>query len=184
MPPVTERPDGKAILADSGLGALTASGVLATTADHIGIAVYDVAEAVSRYGRMFGIRHWRRVRFSAVAQYRGSVHRITGTAATGSLGTVSIEVVAPGTGRWTATDVLAERGECAYHVGFRVSDLTRALADCRAAGLTPTLIGTAENGDPAFSYLESPERTAVLIELVAETLSPSFLTEVTTTTVG
>ena len=50
--------------------------------------------------------------------------------------------------------------------------------------MTPTLIGTDENGDPAFGYVESPELTAVLIELVAKRLPRSFLTEVTTSTVG
>jgi 4-hydroxyphenylpyruvate dioxygenase-like putative hemolysin len=181
---VTRRPNENAMLSAFGLDALTASGALVSAADHIGVAVYDVDEAVGRYGQMFGIRQWRRIRFSAVAQYRGSVHRITGTAATGSLGTMSLEVVAPDEGRWTASDVLAERGECAYHVGFRVSDLARALDESRAADMTPTLIGAAETGTPAFSYIESPLPAAVLIELVAEKLPWSFLTEVATRTVG
>jgi catechol 2,3-dioxygenase-like lactoylglutathione lyase family enzyme len=176
---VTRPPDESAVLSVFGLDALKASGA----ANHVGVAVRDVDEAIGRYGRLFGIRQWRRIRFSCVAQYRGSLHRITGTAATGSLGAMTLEVVAPGEGRWTASDVLAERGECAYHVGFRVSDLARALDESRAAGLTPTLVGTDESGTPAFGYIESPEPAAVLIELVAERLPPSFLTEATTRTV-
>lgn len=167
-----------------GLGALTASGALPATPDHIGVAVHDVDEAIGRYGRMFGIATWRRIRFSSVARYRGSVHRITGTAATGFLGTMGLEVVAPDQGRWTAADVLAERGECAYHVGFRVADLARALDDSCASGLTPALVGTDDDGVPAFGYIEAPQLTALAIELVAERLPPSFLTEVTTTTAG
>ena len=181
---MTQQSQENAALNTLGLGALTAGGSLPLAADHIGVAVYDVDEAAARYGQMFGITTWRRIRFSAVAQYRGSVHRITGIAATGSLGTIGLEVVAPDEGRWTASDVLTERGESAYHAGFRVSDLPRALDECRAAGMTPTLIGTADNGIPAFSYIESSQATAVLIELVAEKLPPSFLTEVTTRAVG
>jgi hypothetical protein len=49
--------------------------------------------------------------------------------------------------------------------------------------MTPTLVGADESGTPAFSYIESPQPTAVLIELVAERLPPSFLTEATTRTV-
>jgi catechol 2,3-dioxygenase-like lactoylglutathione lyase family enzyme len=180
---VTQPSNESAMLSVFGLGALAASGVLASAADHIGVAVYNVDEAIGRYGQMFGIRQWRRIRFSCVAQYRGSVHRITGTAATGSIAAMTLEVVAPGEGRWTASDVLAERGECAYHVGFRVSDLARALDESRAAGMTPTLVGADESGTPAFGYIESSQPTAVLIELVAERLPASFLTEATTRTV-
>jgi hypothetical protein len=180
---VTPPPDESALLSVFGLGSLTASGVLVSAADHLGVADRDVDEALGRYGQMFGIRQWRRIRFSCVAHYRGSVHRITGTAATGSLGTMALEVVAPGEGRWTASDILAERGECAYHIGFRVSDLARALEESRAAGMTPTLVGADESGTPAFGYIESPQPTAVLIELVADRLPSSFLTEATTRTV-
>ena len=180
---VTRPPDESAVLSVFGLDALEASGIAVSAADHVGVAVRDVDEAIGRYGRLFGIRQWRRIRFSCLAQYAGSVHRVTGTAATGALGAMTLEVVAPGEGRWTASDILAERGECAYHVGFRVGDLARALAESRAAGLTPTLVGADESGTPAFCYIESPQPTAVLIELVAERLPSSFLTEATTRTV-
>jgi catechol 2,3-dioxygenase-like lactoylglutathione lyase family enzyme len=113
---VTQPPDESAVHSFFGLDALKASGIAVSAADHVGVAVRDVDEAIGRYGRLFGVRQWR------------------------------------------------------------------ALAESRAAGLTPTLVGADESGTPAFSYLESPQPTAVLIELVAESLPPSFLTEATTRT--
>jgi hypothetical protein len=64
---VTQPPNEGAMLSVLGLGALTAGGVLVSAADHIGVTAYDVDEAIGRYGQMFGIRQWRRIRFSCVA---------------------------------------------------------------------------------------------------------------------
>jgi hypothetical protein len=46
---------------------------------------------------------------------------IGGTVVTGLLGPVNLELVQPTEGHWTAAEVLADRGECLYHLGFRTS---------------------------------------------------------------
>jgi catechol 2,3-dioxygenase-like lactoylglutathione lyase family enzyme len=159
------------------LGNGPTQGPLNLPVDHIGVAVFDVEEAITRYGRLFGITEWRRIRFTAVGNFEETGQRITGTAATGSLGNLRLEVVSPGEGRWTVDEVLESRGESVFHLGYRVEDVAAALRELQGVGMRASLTGMDGAGTPLFAYAELPDPTALMIELVGTELPSSFFLE-------
>jgi catechol 2,3-dioxygenase-like lactoylglutathione lyase family enzyme len=145
--------------------------------DHIGVAVFDVEEAMARYGRLFGITEWRRIRFTAFADIEGAGQPITGTAATGSLGNLRLEVVSPGEGRWTVNEVLESRGESVFHLGYRVENVAATLRELQTGSVRPALTCVDGSGTQLFAYVELTDPAALMIELVAADLPASFFLE-------
>jgi methylmalonyl-CoA/ethylmalonyl-CoA epimerase len=111
-------------------GPLPASGPSLTAIDHVGIACRDLDRAVAFYESVFGLvlAHRERNEEQGVSEAILRVPAATAEAAYVQL----LEPLGPDTpvGRF-----LAGRGEGLHHVGYRVTDVTAALAAVGASGV-------------------------------------------------
>jgi methylmalonyl-CoA/ethylmalonyl-CoA epimerase len=130
-----------------------------TDIDHIGIAVDDLEAAIREYERSFGVApvHRERVEDQGVDEALFAV---------GSSYIQLLGATAPDTpvGRF-----LARRGEGVHHVGYRVEDLTAALAALRAAGV-PLIDEVPRPGSRGtlVAFAHPKGLRGVLVELVQE----------------
>jgi methylmalonyl-CoA/ethylmalonyl-CoA epimerase len=168
LPPQGPIPDPVALL--GALGELSL--------DHVGVAVLDVDEAMSRFGKQLGIHGWVRSTFAQTSVYRGEQTRIGGNVATATMGRINLELVQPTIGSWTPFDILRERGEGLYHLGFRVPDVAEAQRRAEAAGMRVALVGVHAD-TPLFTYSESDDLCGVCIELVGPRMPKAMVTEAT-----
>jgi methylmalonyl-CoA/ethylmalonyl-CoA epimerase len=128
-----------------------------TQVDHLGFAVYDIAEAVEFYGRAFGIAEWEHIampeRHMAVAVAR--------------VGDTLLELIAPTSKEAAFSKFLRERGPGMHHIAYRVDDIAAALAEVKARGVQ--LIDEQPRPgmhDTLTAFLHPKSTLGVLIELV------------------
>ncbi|WP_018505019.1 VOC family protein [Parafrankia discariae] len=145
--------------------------------DHAGMAVVDAVATARTLAAVFGVRQWRRMVFRTEAVYRGTPETVGGTVLTGSLGPIKLELVQPTEGHWTAADVLRERGECLYHLGFRTGDLKTVQAGSANAGLVSMLTGLDAGGTALFEYLQPTDLPNLTIEVVGPEIPEGFVVE-------
>lgn len=139
-----------------------APGPLLTTIDHVGIACRDLEAAVAFYESTFGLvlAHRERIGEQGVSE---AIMQVAGAgAATAYL--QLLEPLAPDTpvGRF-----LASRGEGIHHIGYRVTDITTALASIGATGVR-LLDARPRHGSmgASIAFLHPKDIGGVLTELV------------------
>jgi methylmalonyl-CoA epimerase len=93
--------------------------------DHIGVAVDDLGEALTLYGRSLGMP----------GVHRETVAEQGVEAVLLDVGDGHVELLAPLHGDTPVGRFLAKRGPGLHHVAYRVRDIDAALSDARAAGL-------------------------------------------------
>jgi methylmalonyl-CoA/ethylmalonyl-CoA epimerase len=138
---------------------------------HIGIAVNDLDDAMTRLGRSLGLEPWATLQAEVPAIYRGA-ETLTGIrSAFARSGGLLIELVQPTGGSFTAQTFLDERGEGIYHLGYWVEDMAAVLARAGAAG-----IGVdwrfPKDGEPFAVYLDATQTLGIHVELVSPTMKP------------
>jgi methylmalonyl-CoA/ethylmalonyl-CoA epimerase len=133
--------------------------LLFTDIDHVGIAVRDLTSAVQEYKAAFGIEpvHSERMEEQGVDevlfQVGGSYVQLLG-----SLGSDTP------VGRF-----LDRRGEGVHHIGYRVSDIWRALERVSAAGMTPVDQAPRPGSrGTTVAFVHPKGFRGVLVELVQE----------------
>jgi len=133
--------------------------LLFTDIDHVGIAVRDLTSAVQEYRAAFGIEpvHSERMEEQGVDevlfQVGGSYVQLLG-----SLG--------PDT---PVGKFLDRRGEGVHHIGYRVSDIWRALERVSAAGMTPVDQAPRPGSrGTTVAFVHPKGFRGVLVELVQE----------------
>jgi methylmalonyl-CoA epimerase len=133
--------------------------LLLTDIDHVGIAVRDLAAAVEEYRAAFGIEpvHRERIQEQGVDevlfQVGGSYVQLLGS-------------MGPDTpvGRF-----LDRRGEGVHHIGYRVSDIGRALERLSAAGMTLVdQVPRPGSRGTTVAFVHPKAFRGVLVELVQE----------------
>jgi methylmalonyl-CoA epimerase len=92
---------------------------------HLGLAVGDLDEAVSTYGRLFG----------AAVEHRAAVSDQGVDAVSLLVGKDRIELLAPTADDTPVGRFLASRGPGMHHVAYEVGDVRAALAELAAAGV-------------------------------------------------
>lgn len=135
---------------------------LLTSIDHIGIACRELARTIAFYESTFGliVEHRERNEEQGVSE---AILRVPGI---GSATTYLqlIEPLGPDTpvGRF-----LAIRGEGIHHIGYRVTDITAALASIGASGVRP-IDARPRHGSmgASIAFLHPKDIGGVLTELV------------------
>ena len=127
------------------------------TIDHIGLAVTDIAEAVTFYQSQFGVQEWE------IIELPERHMRVAIT----TIGTSMVELIAPTAPEATFAKYLTEKGPGMHHIAYRVADITAALATLKAQGLRlvdevprPGLHGTL------VAFVHPKATMGTLIELV------------------
>jgi methylmalonyl-CoA/ethylmalonyl-CoA epimerase len=127
------------------------------TIDHIGLAVTDIAEAVTFYQSQFGVQEWE------IIELPERHMRVAIT----TIGTSMVELIAPTAPEAAFAKYLAEKGPGMHHIAYRVADITAALATLKAQGLRlvdevprPGLHGTL------VAFVHPKATLGTLIELV------------------
>ena len=127
------------------------------TIDHIGLAVTDIAEAVTLYQTQFGVQEWE------IIELPERHMRVAIT----TIGTSMVELIAPTAPEAAFAKYLAEKGPGMHHIAYRVADITAALATLKAQGLRlvdevprPGLHGTL------VAFVHPKATLGTLIELV------------------
>lgn len=127
------------------------------TIDHIGLAVTDIAEAVTLYQTQFGVHEWE------IIELPERHMRVAIT----TIGTSMVELIAPTAPEAAFAKYLAEKGPGMHHIAYRVADITAALATLKAQGLRlvdevprPGLHGTL------VAFVHPKATMGTLIELV------------------
>jgi len=127
------------------------------TIDHIGLAVTDIAEAVTLYQTQFGVQEWE------IIELPERHMRVAIT----TIGTSMVELIAPTAPEAAFAKYLAEKGPGMHHIAYRVADITAALATLKAQGLRlvdevprPGLHGTL------VAFVHPKATMGTLIELV------------------
>jgi methylmalonyl-CoA/ethylmalonyl-CoA epimerase len=127
------------------------------TIDHIGLAVTDIAEAVTLYQSQFGVQEWE------IIELPERHMRVAIT----TIGTSMVELIAPTAPEAAFAKYLAEKGPGMHHIAYRVADITAALATLKAQGLRlvdevprPGLHGTL------VAFVHPKATMGTLIELV------------------
>ena len=92
--------------------------------DHVGIAVADMAAAITRYQQLLGVS----------PSVRKVMEQDGIEAAMLDLGSTHVELVAATREDSTISKFLERRGEGMHHVAYRVDDIRAALAEARAQG--------------------------------------------------
>jgi methylmalonyl-CoA/ethylmalonyl-CoA epimerase len=141
------------------------AGWLLTAIDHVGIACSDLASTVGLYEETFGlvVAHRERNEEQGVSEAILRVPRADATATYLQL----LEPLGPDTpvGRF-----LASRGEGIHHIGYRVTDITTALASIGATGVR-LLDSRPRHGSmgASIAFLHPKDVGGVLTELVQPT---------------
>lgn len=127
------------------------------TIDHIGLAVTDIAEAVTLYQTQFGVHEWEIIELPERHMH----------VAITTIGTSMVELIAPTAPEAAFAKYLAEKGPGMHHIAYRVADITAALATLKAQGLRlvdevprPGLHGTL------VAFVHPKATMGTLIELV------------------
>jgi methylmalonyl-CoA/ethylmalonyl-CoA epimerase len=128
-----------------------------TAVDHIGFVVRDLDEAVAFYSHIFDISEWEQI-----AMPERHMH-----AAVTRVGDMLLELIAPTSDEASFAKFLRERGPGMHHVGYRVDDITAALAQARQRGVQ-LIDEVARPGmhNTLVAFLHPKSTQGVLIELV------------------
>lgn len=138
---------------------------------HVGIAVWDLEEAMRRLGDPLGIDHWGTMEAEVPSIYRGDETLAGLRTAFARAGSWYLELVQPSGGRSTTQTFLDERGEGIYHLGYWVDDIAAAVN--RAEALKIGVDMTIPPGDsPMAVYLDAAPMVGVHIELVNAAVRP------------
>ena len=89
-----------------------------TTIDHIGLAVNDIAEAITLYRTQFGIHDWD------IIELPERHMRVAVT----YVGASMVELIAPTSDDAAFAKYLREKGPGMHHIAYQVSDIEAALA--------------------------------------------------------
>jgi len=126
---------------------------------HVGVAVDDLEAAIEMYTKHFGAELTHR----ATAEDQGL------EAAFMQMGNAEVELLASIGEDSTVGKFLARRGPGLHHVAYSVPDVTKALADARAAGfeLIDAMPRIGMHGVP-IAFIHPKSVGGVLTELVEE----------------
>lgn len=129
---------------------------------HLGLAVWDLDEAVRLYRDVFGLQLERR--WVAQADHM--------EAASFRLGELEIELMQPLEADSPVGKFLAKRGEGIHHVAYKVDDVAGALARARSGGLETIDSAPREGGDgrTRIAFLQPKSTFGVLTELEEDVL--------------
>ncbi|ETA04470.1 lactoylglutathione lyase-like lyase [Frankia casuarinae] len=134
------------------------------TFHHLGILVADLDAARERYAVSLGVDAWESRVVSGPAVWRDRPIMIEDVRiAFGRFGSSLVELVEPGERPWTGREILDQRGEGLFSIGYEVDDLPACLHRAVAAGcLVEQLRPDARN--PRRAYLDAG--SGLLIELI------------------
>jgi methylmalonyl-CoA/ethylmalonyl-CoA epimerase len=98
--------------------------------DHVGIACHNLSEKIEFYESVFGLTVVSR----EINEEQG-VHEAMLHVADGDQGASYVQLLEPLHPDTAVGKFLAKRGEGVHHVGYGVTDITKALADISAKGV-------------------------------------------------
>ncbi len=133
--------------------------------NEIAVVVKDIKESVAYYTDAFGL-HFEPVKeYKIAAMEKGKLNNYTQATAFGRLGPIKIELIQIVDGESIHTEFLSVHGEGIHHLGFKVKDLEKEMANAGALGLK--LISSFKvAGVMIFAYYE--KANGIMIELVQE----------------
>ena len=133
---------------------------------HIGFAVRDLADAMTRFEQLLGLGPWGRLDAEVPANFRG-VETVSGVrSAFARVGSLLVELVEPTVGEFPAKTFLDERGEGVYHIGYWAPDMPAALRWAAEEGIAVDWSFPTQ-GEPFVVYLDSAKTFGCLVEFVS-----------------
>lgn len=144
---------------------------LASGVEQVAIIVEDLDKAVGRYWKLLGVGPWEIYTYGKplleCSSYRGQPSESIQRIALAQLGAIRIELIEMVKGPTIFHDWVEEHGYGPHHVGVRVDDMEKALAEARDAGLTVTQEGSGYglDGDGHYAYLDTEESLGMVLEL-------------------
>jgi len=133
---------------------------------HIGFAVRDLAEAMTRFEQLLGVGPWGRLDAEVPAVFRGA-ETVSGVrSAFARAGSLLVELVQPTVGDFPAKTFLDERGEGVYHVGYWASDMPATLRWAEEQGI-PVDWSFPTKGEPYVVYLDAAKTFGCHLEFVS-----------------
>ncbi len=145
---------------------------LANGVAQIALVVKDLDTTVENYWRLFGIGPWRFYTYARPLvkemTYRGQPADYAMRVALANIGPLRIELIEMASGDTVYAEHVAKHGYGVHHLGVLVDDMSAALAQAEAAGLTMTQDGAGfgRDGDGHYAYLDTEEIIGVTIELI------------------
>jgi len=133
---------------------------------HIGLAVRDVADAMTRFEQLLGLGPWGRLDAEVPALF-GNAETISGVrSAFARIGSMYIELVQPTVGEFPAKTFLEERGEGIYHIGYWAPDMPAAMRWAAEEGMAVAW-SFPQKGEPLVAYLDAAATFGFHLEFVS-----------------
>jgi len=145
---------------------------LANGVAQIALVVKDLDTTVENYWRLFGIGPWHFYTYARPLvkemTYLGQPADYAMRVALANTGPLRIELIEMASGDTVYAEHVAKHGYGVHHLGVLVDDMSAALAQAEAAGLTMTQDGAGfgRDGDGHYAYLDTEEIIGVTIELI------------------
>ncbi len=136
--------------------------------NHIGIIVRDLAEATTRYGKMFGIKNWYEINSTDLdILYEGQHKKCDVRLYYGGKGSTKIELLESKGEANIYDEFLATNGEGIHHIMYNVKDLEKAMAEYENMGYKVLQIGTFNSAGAKIKYAYvGKNKTDTIIEIV------------------
>lgn len=138
---------------------------------HVGIAVWDLDEAMQRLGGALGVERWGTMDAEVPSSYRGEDTLAGLRTAFARAGGWYLELVQPTGGRSTPQTFLDERGEGIYHLGYWADDIADAVRRADDLGIAVDMSMPAAEV-PMAVYLDAAPTVGIHIELVNSAVRP------------
>jgi catechol 2,3-dioxygenase-like lactoylglutathione lyase family enzyme len=138
----------------------------------VALVVENLEKAVEQYRKLFGIEEWHFYTYGKPLvkkmTYRGKPADYKMRVALSYLGSMRIELIEPLEGDTVYAEFVREHGYGLHHLGVLVDDMTQAIEQANAAGLSVTMDGAGfgRDGDGHYAYLDTEDLIGTTVELI------------------
>ena len=140
----------------------------------VAILVPDLMEAIKHYYEDWGVGPWKIFTYGkplcSEATYYGQDADYQMRIGLSMAGPMRFELIQPLSGESIYADFIAEHGYGVHHFGLKVDDMSKAMADARAAGYEVIQDGSGFglDGDGHYAYLDTEDKLCVALEFIEQ----------------
>jgi len=140
----------------------------------VAILVPDLMEAIKHFYEDWGIGPWKIFTYGKPlcdeATYYGKDADYQMRIGLSMAGPMRFELIQPLSGKSIYADFITEHGYGVHHFGLKVDDMSKAMADARAAGyeIIQDGSGFGLHGDGHYAYLDTEDKLCVTLEFIEQ----------------